>query len=165
MSSDQADPHASFIKTPKQLIILVALAFVVPVLVIWMLASFVGGGGNAQAQAQAQQPEAVAERLAPVGQVAQKAEAGAQALASGSDVYAASCAGCHSAGVLGAPKVGDVAGWKTRIAQGFDTLVKNATNGIRAMPPKGGNAALDPKEVARAVAYMANESGAQFKAP
>ncbi|HRK57146.1 MAG TPA: c-type cytochrome [Burkholderiaceae bacterium] len=164
MSSGPADPHASFIKTPKQLIILVALAFVVPVLVIWLLAHFVAGDG-AKAGAQAQSPEAVQQRLAKVGSVVQQAPTGSAGLGSGSEVYASSCAACHDPGVLGAPKPGDAAAWKPRIAQGFDTLVKHATEGFKAMPPKGGNAALDPQEVARAVAFMANESGAQFKAP
>lgn len=164
MSSDPADPHASFVKTPKQLIVLVALAFVVPVLVIWFLAHFVGGSG-AKTDAQAQSPEAVQQRLARVGSVVQQAPAGSTALGSGSEVYASSCAACHVAGVLGAPKTGDAAAWKPRIAQGFDTLVKHANEGFKAMPPKGGNTALDPQEVARAVAFMANESGAQFTAP
>jgi len=33
------------------------------------------------------------------------------------------------------------------------------------MPPKGGGADLDPVEVARAVAWMADQGGANFKAP
>jgi cytochrome c5 len=36
---------------------------------------------------------------------------------------------------------------------------------VRAMPPKGGNPDLSDTEVARAVAYMANQSGANFKEP
>ena len=38
-------------------------------------------------------------------------------------------------------------------------------NGIGAMPAKGGNSDLDDIEVARAVAYMGKEVGADFKAP
>jgi cytochrome c5 len=33
------------------------------------------------------------------------------------------------------------------------------------MPAKGGNASLDDIEVARAVVYLANASGAKFKEP
>ncbi len=33
------------------------------------------------------------------------------------------------------------------------------------MPAKGGNASLDPVEVARAVVYIANQSGAKYKEP
>ncbi len=39
------------------------------------------------------------------------------------------------------------------------------TEGYKAMPPKGGGADLDPVEVARAVAWMADQGGANFKAP
>jgi cytochrome c5 len=80
-------------------------------------------------------------------------------------VYTAICAACHTSGAAGAPKFGDAAGWAPRIAQGYDVLVKHAIEGIRAMPPKGGNPDLDDVEVARAVVYMANKGGAKFKEP
>jgi len=67
--------------------------------------------------------------------------------------------------VAGAPKAGDKKAWAPRIAQGYDTLVKHATEGYKGMPPKGGGADLDPQEVARAVAWMANQGGASFKEP
>lgn len=81
---------------------------------------------------------------------------------SGEDVYKAVCAMCHGTGLMNAPKFGDKAQWEPRIAQGYDTLVKNAVNGIRTMPAKGGNASLSDDEVAGAVKYMANEAGAGF---
>ncbi|MBC7413803.1 MAG: cytochrome c5 family protein, partial [Herminiimonas sp.] len=65
----------------------------------------------------------------------------------------------------GAPKLGEVAAWSARLAQGYDTLVTHAVGGIRAMPAKGGNPDLDDVEVARAVAYMGNQAGAKFKEP
>jgi cytochrome c5 len=43
--------------------------------------------------------------------------------------------------------------------------VSHAIKGIRGMPAKGGNASLDDVEVARAVVYLANGSGAKFKEP
>jgi cytochrome c5 len=51
------------------------------------------------------------------------------------------------------------------IKEGFDRLVENAIKGIRQMPPRGGNPQLSDVEVARAVAYMANQSGAKFSEP
>ncbi|HEU0200625.1 MAG TPA: c-type cytochrome, partial [Burkholderiaceae bacterium] len=90
---------------------------------------------------------------------------GARALQSGEVVYTLSCAACHAAGVAGAPKTGDAAVWAPRLKQGFDTLAKHAVEGFKAMPPKGGNADLDSIEVARAVAFMANQAGGKFKEP
>jgi cytochrome c5 len=113
-------------------------------------------------------PEAIAARLAPVAgavSVAAAAAGSAHTLKNGETVYGGLCVACHGAGVAGAPKFGDKAAWKPRIAQGFDTLVKHATEGFKAMPPKGGGADLDPQEVARAVAFMADKGGASFKEP
>jgi cytochrome c5 len=86
-------------------------------------------------------------------------------LQSGAAVYTAVCAACHTTGAAGAPKLGDAASWSARLAKGYDTLVKHAIQGIGAMPAKGGNPDLDDVEVARAVVYMANQSGAKFKEP
>jgi cytochrome c5 len=80
-------------------------------------------------------------------------------------VYTAVCSACHATGAAGSPKFGDAGAWSARIAQGYDTLLKHAIEGIRAMPAKGGNPDLDNVEVARAVVYMANKGGASFKEP
>jgi cytochrome c5 len=111
-------------------------------------------------------PAAIAARLAPVGHVEFAAVApAAHAVKTGEAVYAGLCVACHGSGVAGAPKFGDRTAWGPRIAQGFDTLVKHATEGFKGMPPKGGGADLDPTEVARAVAWMADHGGASFKEP
>lgn len=101
--------------------------------------------------------EAAAPAAAPVA-VAAAAPAGK----SGEEVYKAVCAMCHATGLMNAPKFGDKAQWEPRIKQGYDTLVTNATKGIRGMPAKGGNPSLTDAEVAGAVKYMANASGAAF---
>lgn len=51
--------------------------------------------------------------------------------------YNQSCIACHASGAAGAPKTHDVAAWKPRVDKGMATMVKNAKNGINAMPPKG----------------------------
>jgi cytochrome c5 len=56
----------SFIKTPKQLIWAVVLAFIVPIIVILMLVHFVTSAKKPGAGSNAFTPEAVAERIAPV---------------------------------------------------------------------------------------------------
>ena len=74
-------------------------------------------------------------------------------------IIAANCAMCHEGGLMGAPKIGSEDQWAPRIAQGKDTIVYNAINGIRQMPARGGNAKLSDAEVAAAVIDMANASG------
>lgn len=81
---------------------------------------------------------------------------------SGEEVYKSVCMLCHAAGLMAAPKFGDKDLWAPRIAQGYDTLVNHAVHGIRNMPAKGGNPGLTDAEVAGAVKYMANASGANF---
>lgn len=83
----------------------------------------------------------------------------------GEDIYASVCGACHESGAAGAPKAGDKGAWGPRLAQGYDGLVKSATNGKNAMPPKGGAADLTENELKRAVAFLANKAGASFKAP
>ena len=51
--------------------------------------------------------------------------------------YAKSCATCHDAGVLGAPKKGDSSAWQSRLKQGSDTLLSRVQNGYKNMPAKG----------------------------
>src|SRR5262249_10331299 len=102
----------------------------------------------------------------PIGSVTfAEGGGGAKTLQAGEAVYKATCAACHATGAAGAPKAGDSSAWAPRIKEGFETLVKHATEGFKAMPAKGGNGDLDPMEVARAVAFMGNQSGAKFKEP
>lgn len=116
------------------------------------------------------EPVAVAakleENIKPVAvvELAEEVAAGAPGK-SGAEVVKAVCSMCHAAGLMNAPKIGDNAQWAPRIAQGYETLVKHAIEGIRSMPARGGNPALTDEEVASAVAEMANASGAKFTAP
>lgn len=160
-----SDQHSSPIKTPQQLITIVVLAFVVPVLIIVLLVNYVASGKLQGAGTASMTPEAIADRLRPVGTVVLAEAGGARALQSGEAVYQLACGACHTAGVAGAPKTGDAGQWSARLAQGYDTLVKHAVEGFKGMPPKGGNVDLDPIEVARAVVYMANRSGGKLKEP
>lgn len=166
--SDAHNEHESLIKTPKQLIAVVAAAFIVPILVIVLLTKFVASDKGGEAGLSADQiAEATAARIRPVGDAGftlTDASAPRQLL-TGDGVYKATCATCHDSGLAGAPKTGDAGAWSARIAQGYDKLVANAVNGIRGMPAKGGNPDLADVEVARAVAFMANKSGASFKEP
>lgn len=118
--------------------------------------------------------EAINARIQPLAHIAFAAAkpAAAQSGAavgsrSGEELFNTVCIVCHGAAaapVPNVPKVGNKAAWAPRIALGLDGLVKSATAGKNAMPPKGGSDAT-PQELARAIAYMANQSGANFKAP
>ena len=120
---------------------------------------------------------AVAERIAPVGQVYLPGEEQSAAAPvveaiepepvetamTGPQVYNMACLACHSSGAGGAPIVGDVAQWTDRIAQGNDTLYRHAIEGfdgdaITPMLPKGGRMDLSDQEVMDAVDYMVVES-------
>ncbi|MEM8512428.1 cytochrome c5 [Massilia sp. MP_M2] len=165
--SDAQHDHESLIRTPKQLAIAVAGFFLVIVLGIILLVTFVTNASTTGAGSNAQSAEAIAARIRPVsdaGFTLRDANTPRVLLAGGA-VYAASCAACHDSGMAGSPKTGDKAAWATRLAQGYDTLLKHAIEGIRAMPAKGGNPDLDDLEVARAVVFMTNQSGASFKEP
>ena len=164
-----SDAHneQSFIRTPKQLIGVVAGFFLVIVIGIILLVSFVTNDKLEGAGTNSLGPQAVAQRLRPVaeeGFMLRDANA-PKILQAGNAVYTAVCAACHASGAAGAPKVGAAGDWSPRLAQGYDTLVKHAIEGIRLMPAKGGNPDLDNVEVERAVVYMANQSGAKFKEP
>ena len=72
--------------------------------------------------------------------------------------YRTACMACHASGAAGAPKTGDKAAWKARIAAGMDTMVTNAIKGKGAMPPKGGRADLTDAQIKSVVKYMVAES-------
>lgn len=72
--------------------------------------------------------------------------------------YRTACMACHASGAAGAPKTGDKAAWKARIAAGMDTMVTNAIKGKGAMPPKGGRANLTDAQIKAVVKYMVAES-------
>lgn len=77
---------------------------------------------------------------------------------SGEEVYTSTCHTCHDAGVGGAPKLGDKAAWKERLAQGPNTLHDHAIAGIRAMPPKGTCMSCSDDEIKEAVDYILKKS-------
>lgn len=165
--SDAHNEHESAIRTPKQLVAAVAGFFLVTVIGIILLVSFVTTTKLTGAGTESQSAEAIAARVRPVadeGYTLKDVNA-PKVLQPAETVFTAICSACHTSGAAGAPKLGDAGAWAPRIAQGYDTLLKHAIEGVRAMPAKGGNPDLDDVEVARAVVYMANKGGAKFKEP
>lgn len=120
----------------------------------------------------AMSPEAIKERIKPVGSVCVQgkactavgleagpaAAAGAAEPRSGEKVVGSACAACHATGAAGAPMTGDKAAWAPRIAQGEQTLIDHAINGIRAMPPRGTCGNCTDEEIANAVKYFISKA-------
>jgi cytochrome c5 len=162
--SDEDAPHEGPIKTPKQLVLAVLYAFVVPVIVIVALATYASTSPRPQAGSNAFAPEVMAERLRPIGHVEVKDMSDLSALKTGEQVYGAQCIACHGVGAAGSPKFGDAAAWGPRIKSGYEALLSSALKGKGAMGAQGGGDFSD-LEVGRAVVYMANKGGASFIEP
>lgn len=161
---DHDDAHTGPIKTPKQLAWAVLFAFVVPIIVIIMLANYVSTSTKPAAGTGAFEPQAVAARIAPVGHVEVKDVNDAATMKTGEQVFQAQCSACHATGAAGAPKLGDAAAWGPRIKSGFEALVHSALKGKGNMGPQAGGDFSD-FEISRAVVYMANQGGAKFDEP
>ncbi len=156
--------HESGIKTPKQLITVVAAAIIVPVIVIIMLTQFVALDGKKAPGTDALSASAVAARIAPVASSVVFDATAVVVPKTGQQVFEAQCTTCHTAGLLGSPKFGDAAAWAPRVAKGYDALLQSALHGKNSMPAQGGGDYSD-YEIGRAVVYMANKGGAKFDEP
>jgi len=128
------------------------------------------GGGEA-ATATAEQPAAgAAEGAAQEGAAAQEGgdvQAAAAApeggesevdLDRGREVVQQTCAACHTAGVAGAPKIGDKDAWAPLVEDGMDHMLEVAIKGQGAMPPRGGGDYTD-EELRAAIQVMLNDTG------
>ena len=157
----EPDQHVSPIKNWKQLVVVVVLAFVIPIAIIVMLSQYITGSPAETVPSDS----AVLSRIKPVGDVQLAAASAPKGQLTGEQVYNQVCKTCHEGGLAGAPKLGDKAAWGKVIAQGLAPTVDHAVKGIRAMPPKGGNPDFENVEVERAVVFMANKAGASWKEP
>jgi cytochrome c5 len=109
----------------------------------------------------------IENRLAPVGKVcmagddcaaAPVASASSGEPRSGEEIYGSACATCHDAGVSGAPMLGSVDDWASRIEKGSETLYDHAINGFNAMPAMGLCSDCSDEEIQATVDYMVEES-------
>lgn len=142
---------------------------VILVAVLFFLVKLAGTGYYSDVESM--KPAAVETRIRPAGSLTM-GDGTPVGQRQGQQVFDKVCAQCHAANVsvAFAPKLGNNAEWAGRLAQGFDTLVLHAVNGFVGaqggqMPARGGDTSLTDDEVARAVAYMANQSGGNFTAP
>lgn len=145
-------------------------ALIALTVVLFIVANAIGVKAK-KAEVATADAKAVAERIKPVGEVTvASANPVMNALiptanaagADGKATYDSACAACHATGVAGAPKLGDKAAWKDRIAQGNATLYEHALKGFQGkkgfMPAKGGNASLPDAAVKAAVDFMVSKS-------
>lgn len=167
------DPHQSFIKTPKQLIVVVLLAFLVPIIGVILVVQLVVSSTRPDPRALA--PEAVEQRIQPVARLefgppegapaaaaptkpAAVTAAGKPGAADGKAVYDKICVACHQVSVAGSPRLGDKAAWAPRIQTGVGSLMQSVIKGKGVMPPRAGNPSLSDAEIRAAVEFMVGQS-------
>lgn len=169
VSTDQADDQ-NFLNL---FMVVIGALVGVTILLIFLARAIASGSQLAWVKQDPAYEMAVAERIRPAARVllpGDEAAAGAVAMVvpeaaapvaaklTGEQVYNAACFACHGAGVGGAPKLGDAADWKPRLAQGPATLNKHALEGFQGqagvMPAKGGRVDLSDDEIIAAVKFM-----------
>ena len=149
------------IRTPKQLVTVVILAFVVPLAIILLAVQFITGGIKVDQNGSAMSDRAVAERMdvlnsgAPA-QIAATSSTKSITVTSdpGESLYNTVCQACHSAGIAGAPKTGDKTAWSSRIDLSNDVLYASVINGKNMMPARGGATGATDDDIREAVDYM-----------
>lgn len=176
MSNQHEEEHTGPVKTPKQMLQLVFFSFVIPIFLIIGLVYYVVSGarpgsvkdGSDSTQVtlsglnNMEQDKGLALRIQKVGAI--EIKDANRVLKSGEEVFKAQCTTCHTAGVAGAPKLGDVAAWGARIKTGYEALLTSALKGKGAMGAQGGGD-FDDVEIGRAVVYMTNAAGGNFAEP
>ncbi len=80
----------------------------------------------------------------------------------GEKAYAKVCFACHTAGVGGAPKLGDKEAWAPRIAKGPDMLLKHGIEGFKGdtgfMPPRGGCSDCTDEDLKNAIDFITSKA-------
>lgn len=139
----------------QKMMVMVGIALTVLTLIIVIAANMLSIGSNDEFDQLLH--NAQMDRIQPVGQVRTTAPVAVQvadaAPRPGADLIQGACAGCHTAGVAGAPKFTDKAEWDKRATAGLEALVASVINGKGSMPAGGGTTYTEA-EITRAVEYM-----------
>jgi cytochrome c5 len=103
----------------------------------------------------------VLERIKPVGEVridtsikVASAEIVETAVRSGEEIYNSKCAGCHTSGIMGAPKYASLEDWAPRVDLGLEKLTLSAIAGKGGMPAKGTCMDCTDNDIKITVQYM-----------
>jgi cytochrome c5 len=129
---------------------------------IILFISFLSFAINAYADFFDESAIALENRIAPIGKVKLSSSASkASSLTTsnikahlGKTLFKSKCALCHSHGLAGAPRLGNKADWEPRIKKRFSLLLKHASTGYRAMPPKGACLECSVADLGAAINYM-----------
>ncbi len=105
---------------------------------------------------------ALENRIAPIGKVKVVApEINHSSLTTansdihlGKTIFESKCVLCHKNGIAGAPRLGNQSDWAPRIKKKFSLLLKHATMGYRAMPPKGACLECSIPDLEATIHYM-----------
>lgn len=160
-TSHAEEDHTGPVKNPKQLLLTVFFSFVAPIFIIIGLVLYVTSDKKPEAGA-VNMEKAIAMRIQKVGAV--EIRDANRELKSGEEVFKAQCSACHTAGLAGSPKLGDVAAWAPRIKTGYEALLNSAVKGKNAMGAQGGGD-FETLEIGRAVVYLANAAGGKLEEP
>jgi len=155
VKNENKDSMATVVMIVTGLLLLAAVIFLVTRLANVVNENSVKGEINDEALVEA--------NIHPIGKVATADVTAAPVVRSGKDIVDSVCISCHGSGVLGAPKIGEKSQWGPRAAKGLDALLHSATNGLNAMPPKGGDASLTEADLTKAITYMVEQSGLELK--
>ena len=136
-------------------------------IIVWVLAMFfIGYKALNSSSAESSNSEtmidnALLERIKPIGEVridssiaVASSESSEKAERSGEEIYNANCQGCHSSGVMGAPKYASLEGWASRIDLGLEKLTLSAIAGKGGMPARGTCMDCSDNEIKLTVQYL-----------
>ena len=149
------------ISTPKQLVIVVLLAFAVPLTVILLVVQFITSGINADPNSAAMSEAAIAERMQVLNSDASTKSVNAPTsdtviavVDPGESLNNTVCQACHAVGIAGAPKTGDQSVWGDRLELGNDVLYQSVIKGKNLMPARGGATSASNDDIKAAVDFM-----------
>ncbi len=105
---------------------------------------------------------ALEERIAPIGKIKLAASeieqspltATHKVIHLGKTIFESKCVLCHKNGIAGAPRLGNQSDWAPRIKKNFSILLRHASTGYRAMPPKGACLECSTSDLEAAIHYM-----------
>jgi cytochrome c5 len=79
-------------------------------------------------------------------------------MADGADIYNKNCSSCHSTGMDGAPKLGDMVAWHSTVENGFMNAYEEMVTGSQGHPKNGGCPTCSDAQLKAALKYLLQSS-------